>query len=117
MPEDDDRLEREWQKEDLVPLTATELMVWMQGYGWALQCVETRKFYPMEWAPCKKDDKTALSNLASTMQEGFTAAWQGATDVSGLPEEAAILPCQDFKLQCTNRLFWNASNKLTKDRN
>ena len=100
MPEGDDRLKREWPKKDLVPLTAEELMAYMQGYGWALQCVRTDKFYPMEWAPCKKDDKTAVSDLASTMREGFTAAWQEATDVSGLPQQATIVPCQKFKLQC-----------------
>ena len=56
----------------------------------------------MQWAPCTADDNKAVSDLASTMQEGFTAAWQGATHVSGLPQQAAVLPCGDLKLQCTD---------------
>jgi hypothetical protein len=35
------------------------------------------------------------------MREAFTEAWQGATHVSGLPQQAAVLP-SDSKLQCTD---------------
>lgn len=56
----------------------------------------------MQWAPCTADDNKAVSNLASNMREAFTEAWQGAKHVSGLPQQAAVLPCGDLKLQCTD---------------
>ena len=102
LPAGDDRLQREWPTEDRVPLTAGELKLYMPDYGWALRCIRTGEVFRMQWAPCTTDDNKAVSNLASNMQEAFNEAWQGAKDVSDLPQQAAVLPCGDFKLQCTD---------------